>query len=121
MEMQAHRLRVRARRHQSDPFAHAQWLDFAEEYPEVCSIPLHAIPRPLLTFLRPHARRKVLDTLIYFVTVKDRYKDSSGYADGEELTACYGKDYHRAYGTANFAPPPTARVPYDEFDKAHRT
>ena len=26
-----------------------------------------------------------------------------------------GKEYHRAYGTANFGPPPTARVPPDDF------
>ena len=41
------------------------------------------------------------------------------YADGEELTACYGPEYHRAYATANFGPPPTARVPADSFDEAH--
>ena len=75
MEMQAHRLRVRPRREQADPFAYQMWHDFAADYPEVA------------------------DKLIYFVTLRD------AYADGEELTACYGKEYHRAYGTANFAPP----------------
>jgi hypothetical protein len=86
MEMRAATLRVRAKREQPFADAVAHWSVFAAEYPEVRG------------------------ENIFFMSLR------SAYGPSEELTASYGREYHRKYSAYAFeSPPPTARVPFDEY------
>jgi len=86
MEMRCTRLRVRPKHQQLDPSALAAWQEFVAEFPEVT------------------------EKQIFFVSLRNRY------AAHEELTASYGKVYHRSYSAFGFEEAPlTARVPEDDF------